>query len=275
MHSLSHFFKDPRVFIFLSILLSMVFLIIAAPFFTGHDPTLSDLSKRLCDRSAEHFLGCDLDGGDVWTNILYGGRATLLISGVTVFLCLSVGLIVGLLSGFYGGFLDFILMRVVDLLMAFPGILMAMLLAAFLGPSKKNVIFAICATGWISTARLVRAQVLSLKERTFVMSARAVGASNLRTIFKHILPSLFAPLIILSTFSLSGVIIIESSLSFLGLGSLEAPLTWGALLSQGKSVLIEAPLLSVVPGIAILLIVLSLNALGDACQDYFDPKKTN
>jgi peptide/nickel transport system permease protein len=157
--------------------------------------------------------------------------------------------------------------------MAFPGILLAMALASLLGPSTANLILAISATGWTSTARIVRAQVLSLKTREYIVANKALGASHLRTIIFHILPGTWSPLLVHSTFSLSGVILIEASLSFLGLGAQEGgSLSWGGLLNQGRTVLVEAPHLSIAPGLAIMTIVLSLNFLGDSLRDYLDPR---
>jgi peptide/nickel transport system permease protein len=180
----------------------------------------------------------------------------------------------GLWTGFLGGPLDFFVMRIVDILMAFPGILLALLLSSILGPNIHNVVFAIAATGWISTARIVRAQTLQVKSKEFVLSLHALGASSSRIVFKHILPNVVPTLLIQATFSLSGVIIIEAGLSFLGLGAPSTTPTWGALLNQGRSVLTEAPLLAIAPGFCIFLTVLSLNFLGDSIRDALDPKST-
>ena len=164
-------------------------------------------------------------------------------------------------------------MRSVDLLMAFPGILLALALAAVLGPSLHNVIIAITATGWTSSARLIRGQVLSISERDFVTSVKALGGNDARILFKHIFPATLPQLVIHATFSLSGVILIEASLSFLGLGAQDGAPTWGAILGMGKSVLLDAPHLSLAPGAAIMLTVLALNFAGDSLRDLLDPRE--
>jgi peptide/nickel transport system permease protein len=264
--------KDPRALGGGGILL---FLILVAIFASVLAPTLPhemDIMLRLQSPSWAHWLGRDVNGADVLTGMLYGARTSLYIGFATVFLSGTVGILVGLFSGYVGRWVDLVIMRVVDILMAFPGILLAMVLAAVLGPSLHNIIFAIAATGWIASARLVRGQVLSLKEREFVVASRAIGASHFRTVFRYILPPIFPLLAIHATFTLSGVILVEASLSFLGLGPQSGAPTWGALLSQGKSVLTEAPHLTLVPGFAIAITVLSLNFLGDALRDAWDPK---
>lgn len=264
--------KDPRIITGGLILLVIIFFSIFAHWIAPSSPTELDITQRLCPLSKTHLLGCDLNGGDVLTDLLYGGRISLYIGFLTVFICVTFGTLVGTISGFYGGKFDLILMRIIDILLAFPGILLAMVISSVLGPNLHNVVLAIAATGWISAARLVRGQVLAVKEQEFVLAARAVGASNLRSMILHILPQVIPILIVHATFSLSGVIIIEASLSFLGLGMQQGPPTWGALLAQGKTVLTEAPNLTLAPGFAIMIVVLSLNFLGDGLRDFFDPK---
>lgn len=245
---------------------------IFAPWLAPTDPEDMDITLRLVPPNGDDWLGRDLNGGSVLTAMFYGGRTSLYISFITVFLSVTVGAGIGLIAGYKRGIIDSILMRIVDLLMAFPGILLAMALAAFMGPSLNNVIFAIAATGWTSSARLVRGQALSVREREFVTASKALGASDLRVIFKHVFPATLSPLVVQATFSLSGVIVIESSLSFLGLGAQDGAPSWGAMLSQGRNVLTEAPYLSMFPGIAIGLIVIALNFIGDALRDILDPK---
>jgi peptide/nickel transport system permease protein len=232
-----------------------------------------DITLRNLPPSSEHWLGCDLNGRDIVTSMLYGARISLYIAFLTVVLSTTFGLFIGLISGYKLGWIDTILMRSVDIVMAVPGILVAMVLAGLMGSSVNNIAFAIAATGWTSSARIVRGQVLTVREREYVQASRALGARDWRLIFKHILPATLTPLIVHGTFSLSGVIIVESSLSFLGLGAQEGSPTWGALLGQGRTVLTEAPHLSIAPGIAIMLIVLALNFVGDASRDILDPKQ--
>lgn len=264
--------QDPRFVIAGAILVIVGFIAIAAPWIAPFGPEEMDISKRLASPNHRHWLGCDLNGADVLTSLLYGAQVSLYVGFLTVFLSVTLGTVLGAISGYFGGWTDVVLMRIVDILLAFPGILLAMVLATVLGPSIHNVVLAISATGWISAARLVRGQVLSIREREFVVANRALGGSIPRTLFFHVLPSVIPHLIVHSSFSLSGVILVESSLSFLGLGPQGGTPTWGALLSQGQTVLTEAPFLAVSPGIAIMVIVLSLNFLGDSLRDALDPK---
>lgn len=266
--------RDPRFLFGGVILLVIISVSIGAPWLAPFAPDDSDISLRLLPPDSEHWFGGDLNGSDVLTAVLYGGRLSLYVGFFTVFLSLSIGIVVGLVAGYKRGIYETILMRTVDLLMAFPGILLAMALASVLGPGVNNLVFAISATGWTSSARLMRAQVLSLREREFVTAVQALGGNDWRILFKHILPAAMPPLVVHGTFSLSGVILIESSLSFLGLGAQGGSPTWGALLSQGRTVLLEAPHLSLIPGLMLLLTVLALNFTGDALRDWLDPKET-
>ncbi len=266
---------NPRIIFGASILLVAITISMLAPWLAPYPADAMDITKRLAPPSYEHWLGCDLNGADILTAIMYGGRTSLYIGFLTVCLTLSIGVLVGLVSGYWRGWIEHGLMRLVDILMAFPGILLAMALAALLGPNVHNVVLAIAATGWTSAARLVRGQVLTLREREYVTASRALGATDARIIFRHILPGTVSTLLIHATFSLSAVILIEASLSFLGLGAQDGPPSWGALLNQGRAALTEAPHLSLAPGAAIALIVLSLNFVGDALRDIFDPKNND
>ena len=263
-------FYDKRVAITVSILLFFILCAVFAPFLTSFDIDASDIVERLCKPSYEHWLGCDLNGADVWTALLYGARVSLYVGAVAVVCSMGVGVSLGLIAGFFGGWIESIIMRAVDLVMAFPGILLALALASVLGPNVHNVILAITLTGWTSSARVVRAMVLSLKEREYVLACRALGGSNFRIITRHIFPQLTSILFIQVTFSLSGAILVESTLSFLGLGVNSNTPTWGALINQGRTVLQDAPHLSLAPGIALFIFILCLNILGDALRDYFD-----
>jgi len=265
---------NPRVLVGLIILGIATFCAIFAPIIAPYSPEYSELSLRLAAPSAEHLLGCDIDGKDVLTSMLYGARVSLYIAFLTVILSVVLGLSIGLVSGYYRGWVDSILMRLVEIVMAVPTLLIAMVLSALLGSSSHNIIFAIVATGWASSARLIRGQVLSIREKEFVTASRALGARDPRILLFHVFPSVLTPLVVHATFSLSGVIIIEAGLSFLGLGAQDETPTWGALLGQGRAVLTEAPYLSIIPGIAIMFVVLALNFLGDGLRDVLDPKKS-
>lgn len=265
--------RNPRFILGAMVLGIFTLCALFAPWLSPHDLTESDFMDRLCSPSSEHLLGCDLYGNDILTVMLYGARASLYVGSLTVILSVFIGISVGLISGYFSGWLDGLLMRIVDIFMAFPGILLAMSLTALLGPSQSTIIFSIAATGWTSAARLVRAQVLSVREREFVLAAKAIGASSWSQMFKHILPQTLSSLFVHASFSLSGVIIIEAGLSYLGLGAQDADMTWGALLSQGSEILLtKAPSLTLIPGSAIFILVISLNLLGDALRDTYDPK---
>jgi peptide/nickel transport system permease protein len=268
--------KMPRLWGALLVLTIVMGLAILAPWLAPTNPDDYDVVHRLSPPSLaqgwEGLLGWDLNGGSVLTSMLHGARTSLYISFLTVLLSMGVGTTLGLIAGFYRGWCDTLIMRLVDVLMAFPGILLAMALAAMLGPSLHNVVFAIAATGWTSTARLVRAETMSLREREYVVASRALGARTVRILWRHVFPATLPPLLVQASFSLSGVIIVEAGLSFLGLGAQDGAPSWGALLGQGRSVLTEAPYLSVIPGLSIALVVLCLNFMGDALRDLLDPK---
>ena len=265
--------RNPRIWFGLAVLPVFTAMALGAPWLAPTDPQDIDIALRLLPPSADHWLGMDINGGSVLTAILYGARTSLYVGFLTVLLSLTLGVSVGLIAGYSRGWIDTLCMRLVDLIMAFPGILLAMALAALMGPSLNNVIFAIAATGWTSSARLVRGQVLSIREREFVTASRALGATTWRLMGKHIFPATLSPLIVHATFSLSGVIIVEASLSFLGLGAQDGAPSWGAILGQGRTVLTEAPHLSIIPGGAIMLVVLALNFVGDALRDILDPRE--
>jgi peptide/nickel transport system permease protein len=264
--------RNPRIWFGVTVVSLIVVAAALAPVLAPTLPDDTDIALRLTPPSAADWLGRDLNGGSVLTAMLYGARTSLLISFLTVALSASLGTTIGLVAGVRGGWVDTALMRLVDLIMAFPGILLAMALTALMGPSVTNVIFAIAATGWTSSARLVRAQALSLKEREYVQAATAMGARQGRIVWRHVFPGTLSPLLVHVTFSLSGVIVVEASLSFLGLGAQDGAPSWGAILGQGRTVLTEAPFLSVVPGVAIAMLVLALNFIGDALRDLLDPR---
>lgn len=263
--------KDPRISFGIFVLVFVLFCAVFAPFLAPYKPTFVDMTLRLAPPSNTHWLGVDTNGNDVLTSMLYGSRTTLFVATMTVLLSLLLGVTIGTIAGYAGKWTDSLLMRTVDILMAFPGILLALTLVSVLGPSLWSVIISISATGWTSAARIARAQVMSVKERDHVMATRALGGGPLRLIRVHILPLIWTPIVVHATFAISGVIIVEASLSFLGLGPQDGAPTWGALLNQGRSVLEEAPHLSIVPGLAIMAVVLSLNFLGDALRDILDP----
>jgi peptide/nickel transport system permease protein len=260
------------LYVALGLLAAMIIGAVAAPLVSPFDPQALDLPGGLEGPRLSHPLGQDKLGRDVLSGILYGGRVSLTVGLVVVSLSLLIGSVVGFISGYLGGWVDEIVMRVVDVLLAFPGILLAIALTAVLGPSIPNIIFALCVLGWVGFARLVRGEVLSIKEREFVTAAKVLGASPFRIAVRHILPNLAGPLAVQATFSVAGTILAESSLSFLGLGPQEVP-TWGSILSQGVDYLLFAPHLALFPGLAIMITVLAINLLGDELQEKLDPTR--
>lgn len=245
---------------------------ILAPWIAPHHFGTLDLAGNLSGPSFNHLLGQDELGRDILSRLLYGARTSLSISLLAVTISVVMGVLVGAAAGYVGGAVDTVVMRLVDILLAFPGILLAIALTAVLGPSYFNVVFALSILGWVGYARLVRGQVLSERERDYVRAAEALGAGRLRIVVKHIIPNVMAPVIVQATFGLGVNILAESSLSFLGLGVQGYP-SWGAMLDGGTDFLLTAPHLSTFPGLAILFTVMGFNFLGDGLRDRLDPTR--
>jgi peptide/nickel transport system permease protein len=250
---------------------AMLFLLVAsalfAPALAPHDPTRQNLEQDLLGHTREHLLGTDKLGRDIFSRTLYGSRVSLLVGVATVALSLSIGFALGSLAGYFGGWLDQALMRLVDVLLAFPGILLAIAFTAVLGPGLDHVILALCLIGWTGYARLVRGEILALREREFVQAARGLGCGPARVILRHLLPNLLPPLIIQATFGLAAAIVAEGSLSFLGLGVEPPTPSWGSMLNEGRQFLLVAPHLTAYPGLAIMITVVALNLVGDALEE--------
>jgi peptide/nickel transport system permease protein len=241
-----------------------------APLLAPYDPNAQSLAANLEPPSARHLLGRDKLGRDQLSRIIYGARVSLKVGLLTVAISLTIGVGVGALAGFSGGAIDFLLMRAVDILLAFPGILLAIAMSAVLGPGIDNVVIALSVIGWTGYARLVRGEVLSIMRTEHIEAARALGALRSRILFRHVLPLLAAPLVVQATFGVAGAIVAEASLSFLGLGVQPPTPSWGAMVNEGRSYLLIAPYLVLYPGLAIFMTVLGLNALGDALRDRLD-----
>ncbi len=255
----------------LAILSLMLLLAMAGPLVAPPDYFATDLEGALRGPSTGHPFGQDKLGRDVFWQVVIGARTSVLVALAVVLATAVVGCLLGAAAGYYGGVVDLIVMRVVDILLAFPGILLAVALAGVLGPSLWNVILVLSVLGWVGYARLVRAQFLSLREREYVQAARALGAGSGRIILRHIFPNALSPVIVQATFSAAAVILAESSLSFLGLGPQNSP-SWGSLLSQGVNFLGFGPHIAFFPGLFIMLTVLALNLVGDVLRDILDPK---
>jgi peptide/nickel transport system permease protein len=243
-----------------------------APLIAPHDPLSQNLDQDLIFYSPAHPFGTDKLGRDILSRTLYGARISLFVGCATVALSVVVGVALGSLCGYAGGWLDQALMRLVDILVAFPGILLAIAFTAVLGPGIDHVVLALCLIGWTSYARLVRGEILALREREFVHAARALGCSPQRIVLCHLLPNLLPPLLIQATFGLAAAIVAEGSLSFLGLGVAPPTPSWGSMLNDGRQFLLVAPHLTTYPGLALMLTVLALNLVGDALQDQVDTR---
>ena len=245
---------------------------VAGPWIVPHDPVAQNLALRLEGPSWRHPLGLDELGRDLLSRLLLGARVSLFVGIAVVGVSSLVGTTIGAIAGYAGGWVDTLIGRVMDVLLAFPGILLAIALVAVLGPSLTNVVLALVAIGWVGYARLVRGQVLKVRELEYVQSARALGAPVPRVLIKHVVPATFSALSVQATLGMAGAIIAEASLSFLGLGVQPPMPSWGTMLDAGRSHLFDAPHLTIVPGLAIALLVLGFNFAGDALRDRLDPR---
>ena len=256
----------------LSIIFFLFLIAIFGPLFISKQGITPDLSKHLLPPDKNHPFGFGVNGISVLAWLIYGSRMSFLVSIIVCSISLSIGTSIGAIAGYWGGKTDALLMRIIDIILAFPGLLLALYLASVMRPSIFTLIFALSCTGWVSYARLVRALVYEIKNRDFITASKALGASDLRIIFRHILPNITGPLLIQVSYSLSVIILAESGLTFLGLGLPIGTPSFGALLDQGVSNLFSASYLAVFPSICIALSVLGFNFIGDGLRDILDPK---
>jgi len=264
--------KKPLGLIGLGIIAIVIFAAIFATWISPHDPYKINLKLRLQPPSIQHLFGTDRLGRDIFTRILYGTRISLRISFIVVALAFPLGTVIGAIAGFVGGLVDEIIMRITDIFFSIPGLILAMAIAAALGPSIDNVILALVVVWWTWYARLSRGSVLQVKELEYVEAARAIGNSNIKLIFRHILPNSLGPVIINATLDFGFVLLSAAGLSFIGLGAQPPSPEWGTMLSESRVILREAWWAATFPGLAILFTVLGFNLFGDALRDVLDPR---
>jgi peptide/nickel transport system permease protein len=256
----------------LGIIILLILIALAAPLLTRYDPIAQDMAIRLAPPSAQHWLGTDNFGRDVFARVIYGARTTLYIIFLVSIIVAPMGLLIGTCSGYFGGIIDEILMRITDIFLSFPGLVLALGFAAALGPGITNAIIAISLTAWPPIARLARAETLSLRKADFIAAVRLQGASPMAIIVRHILPMCIPSVIVRVTLNMAGIIITAAGLGFLGLGAQPPWPEWGAMAATGREFMLDSPWVIAAPGIAIALVSLAFNLLGDALRDVLDPR---
>lgn len=269
---MKQFLKNKLALSGLIIVLFFFMVSFFAPVISPHDPAKIDRYNVLSPPSSKYIFGTDKTGRDVFSRMVYGSRISLKVGFVAVGISLMIGIFIGALAGYYGGIADAVIMRFVDVMLCFPAFFLILAVIAILEPSIWNIMIVIGITGWMGVARLVRAEFLTLKERDFVIAARAQGAGAMRIIFGHILPNAMGPILVAATLGVAGAILTESALSFLGIGIQPPTPSWGNILTEGKDAIDIAPWLSLYPGLAILVTVLGYNLLGEGIRDALDPR---
>ena len=265
--------RNPLAAIGVVFVIFFVACAIFAPWLAPNDPAQISLATRLSPPSLRQICGSDELGRDILSRLIYGARISMLVGSSVVAASLGIGLIIGSLAGYYGGFIDrFVNVILMNAFMSFPGILIAIAFVAFRGPGIFNLILALSIGGWVGYARLIRAQVLAAREKEYVEAARALGATDLRILARHILPNIIQPVIVQAAIGMAGAILAEATMSFLGLGVPPPTASWGAMLNDGREHLFDAPHLVIFPAIAVMLAVLSFNFIGDALRDLMDPR---
>jgi ABC-type dipeptide/oligopeptide/nickel transport system permease subunit len=266
--------RDTRARIGLAVVVLLLLGALLAPLLARHDPIRIDLVGQLQPPSSEHWMGTDVQGRDVWARLVYGARVSLAVGLISQSIALALGLTLGLLAGYYGKWVDEVVMRLADITLAFPTLLLLIAMVAALQPSLIVVFVTVGVVGWAGMARLVRGQVLVVRQLEYVQAARALGAKDRRIIARHVLPNVIAPVVIATTLGMAGAIMAEAALSFLGLGVQPPTPSWGSMIADGRDLaqLRDSPWTSVFPGLAIGVTVLGFNLLGDALRDALDPR---
>lgn len=273
-----HLLRSPSGLVGLVIVLCVVIIAILAPWVSPHDPAKQQIAQRLIppvwvqDGSPEYLLGTDSLGRDVLSRIIYGSRISLIIGLSAAFLSGAIGVFLGLVAGYFGGGLDTVISRISDVQQAIPFLVLAIAVVAILGPGLLNLIVVLAVTTWVNYFRVVRAQVLSVREEQYVWAARSIGCSGFRIVFRHVLPNVAASIVVIATLLVANMIIFEASLSFLGLGVPSSIPTWGRIVSDGREHVASAWWIALFPGLAILFAVMGINLLGDGLQESLDPK---
>jgi peptide/nickel transport system permease protein len=252
--------------------LAIVLLAVLAPWISPHDPIEQDIFSKLQGPSATYWLGTDYYGRDIFSRLLHGARYSLIIGIAATFFAMVLGSLIGMVAGFYGGRFDLLVMQVMDILLAFPSLILGLIIVAMLGPSLTNIIIAIALTSVPSFARIARAPTIAVKEREFVEAGRALGFSDARIMFVHILPNIAAEILVMFSLWTASAIRTEASLAFIGLGLKPPTPTWGGMIREGFENILESYWLAMMPGVAILIVVFALNLLGDGLRDAIDPK---
>lgn len=265
--------RSPSLLVGGSIVLVIVACAVFAPWLSTHGVEQMDMRNRMALPSADHWLGTDNFGRDLWTRMIYGARISLTIAIASVAIAATIGTVVGLVAGYFGGWIDLVLMRITEVFLGFPAIILALAIVAVLGPGVVNVSLALIVVFWTDYARVVHATTLSIREQPYVLAARAIGASRTRILFREILPNALGPIIVLATLGLGTAVISESALSFLGFGVPPPTPTWGWTLAYGTRFMRTDPWLSIVAGAAIMITVLGFNLVGDGLRDILDPRQ--
>lgn len=267
--------KNKLAMLSLAVIILFVLIAVFAPLIAPYDPYAQDLTQKVAKPSAQHWLGTDKLGRDILSRLIYGARVSLSVGLVCEAIAVPIGVTLGALAGYYGGKVDAVISRIMEILGSFPFIIFAICVMFILGNGIMNVFIALGVIGWLGHARQIRAQVMQLKEMEYIEAAKASGASDIKIIFKHLLPNCLSTIIVVTTLDIPGDIMYESTLSFIGLGVQPPQASWGSMINEAKGLIRQAPTFSLFPGLAIMILVVAFNTLGDGLRDALDPKLKN